>query len=77
VPAELRVTGQAAFAVIFGGFAGIIGSAGGGYFMNTFGPHAAYGGGSILAVIGGAGASASYVINKRRSRRTVVQTFGR
>lgn len=65
VPPELRATGQAAFAITFGGVAGIIGNVGGGFIIGQFGPHAAYEAGSILALIGSIAAIFTYVKDKR------------
>lgn len=42
VPSELRTTGQTTLAAVFGGIAGMTGSAGGGWIMDHFSPSAAY-----------------------------------
>jgi PPP family 3-phenylpropionic acid transporter len=61
VPIQLRATGQAAFAATFAGAGGIIGSAGGGWIMEDFGPRVLYGSGSILALSGAAAALFTYL----------------
>jgi PPP family 3-phenylpropionic acid transporter len=73
VPRELRATGQAAFAVVFGGIGGIIGSAGGGFVINEFGPHTAYGIGSIFALIGAVSAVGTYMYNRRKNNIPIVE----
>ncbi len=75
VPSELRATGQAAFAVTFGGLAGMIGSAGGGYAFDAIGPGAAYGIGSGLALLGACAVIATYFYNKRTPDRAVANTL--
>jgi PPP family 3-phenylpropionic acid transporter len=77
VPAELRATGQAAFAVTFGGLGGIIGSAGGGYVIEHFGPHTAYGAGSVLTLVGAIAATATYVMDRRNHNQGVFKTVGK
>lgn len=67
VPVELRATGQAAFAVTFGGIGGIIGSAGGGYLMEQLGPQATYGVAAALAATGLAAAIGTYLYNYRKN----------
>ncbi|MDF2963005.1 MAG: Na+/melibiose symporter-like transporter [Paenibacillus sp.] len=74
VPAELRATGQSAFAVVFGGLGGVIGSSAGGYMMDHLGPHIAYGAGSILAFIGAAAAAATYIFERRKPLRPDLKT---
>jgi len=75
VPSELRATGQAAFAVTFGGLAGMIGSAGGGYAFDAIGPEASYGIGGGLALLGAAAAMGIYVYNKRNPDRSDASTI--
>lgn len=77
VPAELRATGQAAFAVTFGGLGGIIGSVAGGYAIDHFGPDTAYGAGSILSFIGAIAIAATYMANRRKSCVTILKTAGK
>ncbi|GIQ69943.1 MFS transporter [Xylanibacillus composti] len=67
IPQELRGTGQAAFAVTFGGFAGIIGSAGGGEVFDRVSPAAAYGIGSLITVIAVVATIGTYLYNKRHN----------
>ncbi|ULL16105.1 MFS transporter [Paenibacillus sp. H1-7] len=69
VPAELRASGQAAFAVTFGGLGGIIGSSTGGYAMAQLGPQPTYLAGSLLALAGAAAIIATYKFGQRNSRR--------
>lgn len=69
VPSELRATGQAAFAVTFGGLAGLIGNAGGGFAIERFGASAAYGAGSVLALVGAAAIVGTYWYNRRAFER--------
>lgn len=72
VPAELRATGQAAFAVTFGGLGGIIGSVGGGYAFDLIGAGTSYGLGSALALLGALAAIGTYYYNRRRLVRPAV-----
>lgn len=67
VPPELRGSGQAAFAVTFGGFAGIIGSAGGGEIFERLSPSIAYGIGSLFAFAALVATICTYVYNKRHN----------
>lgn len=67
VPPELRATGQASFAVTFGGLGGIIGSSVGGQIMHTYGPTVMYSLSSFLAFVGASAAIATYIYNKRQS----------
>jgi len=69
VPAELKATGQAAFAVTFGGLGMIIGSSVGGHIFEQFGPQTAYGAGSVLALIGTIAAVLTYV----KERKSIVR----
>ncbi|GGF94513.1 MFS transporter [Paenibacillus abyssi] len=71
VPNELRATGQAALAVTFGGLGGIIGSAAGGYTMDNFGPHTAFGAGSIFALVGTVAAVSTVLFHKRSATQQV------
>jgi PPP family 3-phenylpropionic acid transporter len=77
VPAELRATGQAAFSVTFGGLGGIIGSAGGGYVFELFGPYTAYVTGSVLTILGAIAATATYVVDRRNHNQGVFKTVRR
>ncbi|KKI89796.1 hypothetical protein WQ54_23995 [Bacillus sp. SA1-12] len=74
VPSEFRATGQAAFSVTFGGIAGIIGNAAGGYIFEKLGSHTTYGVGSIFALIGTFAAIATYVIDKRSHKNAVISS---
>ncbi len=69
VPPEMRSTGQSAYAVVFGGLAGIIGSAGGGAVIQTFGPHTAYGIGGLFALLGAAAAYGTIHYNRKNGER--------
>jgi Arabinose efflux permease len=66
VPAELRVTGQSAFAVTFAGIGGLIGNAAGGYAIQLFGAGFAYGIGGSLAMAGAAALVGTYFYHHRR-----------
>jgi len=66
VPRHMRATGLATFAVTFGGIGGIIGSAGGGYVIEYYGPNAAYGIGSLFALIGAIAALITYWVNRNK-----------
>lgn len=76
VPGELRATGQAAFAVTFGGIGGLIGNAGGGYAIERLGAAAAYGFGSVLALVGAAAIVATYWYNRRMDSRPAAREAG-
>jgi len=65
VPAELRATGQSAFAVTFAGIGGLVGNAAGGYAIQLFGAGAAYGIGGLLALAGAAALVGTYIWNRR------------
>jgi PPP family 3-phenylpropionic acid transporter len=64
VPGELRASGQAAFAVTFGGLGGMLGSTGGGYAFEQFGAQASYGIGSGLAFIAAVATLITYLVNR-------------
>jgi MFS transporter, PPP family, 3-phenylpropionic acid transporter len=70
VPPELRSSGQAAFAVTFGGIGGIIGSSTGGYIFQNLGPGATYGTGSALALVGAIATVLTIAATRRRNRST-------
>jgi PPP family 3-phenylpropionic acid transporter len=65
VPAELRATGQSAFAVTFAGIGGLVGNAAGGYAIQLFGAGAAYGIGGLLALAGAGALVGTYIWNRR------------
>ena len=65
VPAELRATGQSAFAVTFAGIGGLIGNAAGGYVIQLFGAGSAYGIGGVLALAGAGALVGTYFFNRR------------
>jgi PPP family 3-phenylpropionic acid transporter len=65
VPAELRATGQSAFAVTFAGIGGLVGNAAGGYAIQLFGAGAAYGIGGALALLGAGALVGTYLFNRR------------
>jgi PPP family 3-phenylpropionic acid transporter len=65
VPAELRATGQSAFAVTFAGLGGLVGNAAGGYAIQLFGAGHAYAIGGALALIGAAALVGTYLYNRR------------
>jgi Nucleoside H+ symporter. len=65
VPAELRATGQSAFAVTFAGLGGLIGNAAGGYAIQLFGAGSAYGIGGALALAGAAALVGTYFYSRR------------
>ncbi len=67
IPQELRGSGQAVFAVTFGGFAGIIGSAGGGEVFDRISPSAAYGIGSLFSIVAMIATIGTYIYNKRHN----------
>ncbi|MBB6691607.1 MFS transporter [Cohnella xylanilytica] len=55
VPAEYRASGQAAYALTWGGLSGVIAGAAGGWLFQQAGPRAMYGLGAALALAGCAG----------------------
>lgn len=65
VPGELRASGQAAFAVTFGGLGGMLGSTAGGYAFEQFGAQISYGIGSGLALVAAAATLITYLVNRR------------
>ncbi len=67
VPEELRATGQATFAAVFGGLGAIIGSSGGGWLMDTYSYHLTYWVGSLYAIVGGIAVVCTYIYIKRKS----------
>jgi PPP family 3-phenylpropionic acid transporter len=60
VPEELRVTGQAILAAVYGGLGGIIGIGGGGWIMDHYGPQTLYQIGSLLCLTAGVAAIITY-----------------
>ncbi|MCA0757718.1 MFS transporter [Paenibacillus sp. N4] len=66
VPGELRASGQAAFAVTFGGLGGMLGSIGGGYAFEQFGAKAAYGIGSGLAFLTAVIVLITLIVNRQK-----------
>lgn len=66
VPRHMRATGQAAFAVTFGGIAGIIGSAGGGFVIEYFGSNTAYTIGSLFTLVGAIAAVITFLVNRNK-----------
>ncbi len=75
VPGELRASGQAAFAVTFGGLGGVLGSTGGGYAFQQFGAQVSYGIGSGLALLAAAATLITYLVN-RRAENTIKKMVG-
>ncbi|CAM4208833.1 MFS transporter [Paenibacillus alkaliterrae] len=69
VPGELRASGQAAFAVTFGGLGGMLGSIGGGYAFEQFGAQVSYGIGGGLALLAAVATLITYLVN-RHTRNT-------
>lgn len=65
VPAELRASGQSAFAVTFAGLGGLIGNAAGGYSIQWLGASATFGIGGLLALVGTAALVGTYFYNRR------------
>lgn len=72
VPGELRASGQAAFAVTFGGLGGMLGSIGGGYAFEEFGVKAAYGIGSGLSFLAALIVIITLIVN--RQKRGMIKT---
>ncbi len=72
VPRHMRATGLAAFSVTFGGIGGIIGSAGGGFIIEYYGPNWAYGIGSIFALVGAIAAIATYIMNRNKLLEPII-----
>jgi len=65
VPAELRATGQSAFAVTFAGIGGLVGNAAGGYAIQLLGAGTTYVIGGCLALAGAAALVGTYFYNRR------------
>jgi len=65
VPAELRASGQSAFAVTFAGIGGLIGNAAGGYVIEWLGAGSAYIIGGALALAGAGALVGTYFFNRR------------
>jgi len=75
VPPELRATGLGAFAVTLGGLGGIIGNAGGGYVIESFGAPTAFTIGAVLASLGAIGALSTNIYNARKSNQLSLKSL--
>ncbi|MCI3923132.1 MFS transporter [Paenibacillus sp. TRM 82003] len=67
VPSELRASGQAAFAVTFGGLGGMLGSAAGGYALERLGAAWTYGIGGGFAFIAAAATLLTYFASRMKA----------
>lgn len=76
VPGELRASGQAAFAVTFGGLGGMLGSIGGGYAFEQFGAQVTYGIGSGLALLAAVATLITYLVNRHTVTTNMVKEEG-
>lgn len=66
VPDEYRASGQALYAVVWTGIAGVISGTAGGYFFQTFGYHQFYTAASVLAFTAACGFLGMHVVLRNR-----------